>query len=188
MIIFDTETTGLPSIDTTPLIQQPYIIEFGAIKIEDGLVGTHRTCFGQSIITDALHFRCRVPVKLSDKIQKITHLSDAILVKEDPFYIHFEKIIRFFENEKNIVAHHLAFDKQMIEIECQRNNVQLNWPQNLWCSSEEFLFKFGYRISLKDLFFTLLKKKTSHKLHSAMGDVYTLAQVLCESELIKIRS
>ena len=69
MIVFDTETTGLPAADAAPLAKQPHIIEFAAIKLdEDTLEEVSR-----------LEFLSKPPIDLPPIITKITGITDADL-------------------------------------------------------------------------------------------------------------
>ena len=74
MIIFDLETTGLPKAEGSDLDLQPRIIEFGAIKYNDALIGK-----GEMREDARLEFFCNPGHLLDPKIIKITGITDDML-------------------------------------------------------------------------------------------------------------
>src|SRR6185312_12803109 len=67
MIVLDTETTGLPEPELVPLDQQPHIIEFGAIKLNDDTLEQ----------VDQMHFMVNPGIPIPPIITKITGITDA---------------------------------------------------------------------------------------------------------------
>lgn len=120
ILIFDTETTGLP-IERNPLIKEtkkwPYIIQFSFILYD----------IQNSAILDLMN--------------EIICLDDSIQISEKSIEIH--KITKEMSKEKGIsivdslnrfneallncdmvIAHNLDFDKNLVLVECLRNNIQ----------------------------------------------------------------
>src|SRR3990172_7857808 len=118
MIVFDTETTGLPGKGNTPIDQQPHIIEFAAIKLTDDTLEE----------VDRMQFLCKPPIKIEPIITNITGLNDEILANEKPFSAYLEQLQKFFFGQWTMVAHNLPFDRSIMIFELKRLNKITAFP------------------------------------------------------------
>ncbi|MEG1222552.1 MAG: PolC-type DNA polymerase III [Bacilli bacterium] len=89
-IVFDLETTGLS-------IKYDKIIEFGAVKVVNG------------IVVDSLDILINPGVKLTDKIINITNISNEMLERKQTIAECIDEIMRFIGNNV-LVSHNLEFD------------------------------------------------------------------------------
>jgi len=178
IIIFDTETTGLDKPLTTPLPQQPFIIEFAAVKVTDD---------DDMEIIDEIEFKCKPPNKLSEDIKKfhkkneMTGLSDEDLVKEKTFPFYYGELIQFFFATKTMIAHNVGFDRSLLKFELMRMNkvLQFPWPTNHICTIEQTRSIKGDRLKLIDLYKYLFGSELVQK-HRAMDDVIQLTKICRE--------
>ncbi len=170
MILFDTETTGLPQPGAVPLNQQPQIIEFAAIKVEDKPPFKIKT---------ELSFLCKIVTPLPDIIIKITKLTDADLVKEKSFAAHYPELVEFFLGERFLVAHNVKFDIDLLRFELLRIGklLQFPWPPNHICTVQSSLPIKGYRLKLGELY-SIATGKEHKETHRALPDVYALYEIV----------
>ena len=84
-ILFDTETTGLLLPSTAPLEKQPYIIELGAVKVNE-----HGAVLGQ------LEQLLLPPVPITAEITKITGIQQADVADKPTFAEFLPRLIQFF--------------------------------------------------------------------------------------------
>ena len=89
-VVFDLETTGLSTY-------YDRIIEFGAVKVEKGLV------------TSSMDLFINPGRKLSEKIKKITHITDEMLAKAPSIEEAMQKILDFI-GDAVLVSHNAQFD------------------------------------------------------------------------------
>ena len=126
ILIFDTETTGLPTERNASIIathKWPYIVQLSYILYD----------------TD-----CSMVLNSIDKIIK---LSEGITISKESENIHkisnemsktkgvdIKKELQEFNNmlieSDLVVAHNISFDKQMIMVECIRHKLQQNFTRN----------------------------------------------------------
>ena len=175
IVIFDTETTGLPKPSVISAEGQPKIIELGAIKVSPS---------GEEIETLSLLFNPKE--KLEEKITKITGLTDEDLRDKPTFAESLPEIRRFFEGVGEAVAHNAQFDKSMLIWELERaacNDFPL--PDRFTCSANEYQFLFGYVPSLAHLY----KHSTGEELaqtHRALDDAFALLEVLRREDFFHV--
>lgn len=140
--VFDTETTGLISSGLIPLERQPYVIEFCAITVDLSNKDSE-----PKLIND---FLVKAPIPVSEKITEITNITNAMLENEKPFSEYIDRVMESLENCDAVIAHNLAFDKEIIDFEMKRNGQEIKWPR-LICTVEQSMPLKGYRLSLADL-------------------------------------
>jgi DNA polymerase III epsilon subunit-like protein len=171
MIIFDTETTGLPQPSVVPVDQQPHIIEFGAVKLSDTTL----------IETDRLHFLLNPGVPLEPIITKITGLTDKDLKDEKPFSAYYLKLVRFFLGEEMLVAHNAPFDVALLTFELARIDMvtRFPWPFKQACTVERSTHLTGSYLKLEKLYKELFGRDPNQT-HRAMGDVEILVDCVRE--------
>jgi len=120
-LIFDTETTGLISNRTVRLDRQPHIIEFY------GCIADLKT--GE--IERELDILIKPPVEISAEITKITTITNDLVRDLLPFSAHAADIKSLIESAPLVIAHNMAFDREMVEIEMERAGLTVAWPQTL---------------------------------------------------------
>lgn len=164
-IVFDTETTGLLKPESSPLSEQPQIIEFAGIKID----------FDTMEEIDRLEFFVNPGIKLPDKITEITHITDAMLAGQPKFAKRYPELCRFFLGTTHLIAHNLAYDRDMLKNELLRlgKGCQFPWPAVHICTCEGTKSMHGYRLNLTKLHQEAFGEAFDNA-HRAMGDVEAL--------------
>jgi DNA polymerase III alpha subunit (gram-positive type) len=174
MIIYDTETTGLVKPKAARLSEQPQIIEFAAIKIDPISLNE----------VDRIEFLCNPGVPLPAEIVKITRITDAMLKGKKTFAHHIPELKKFFLGSQHLVAHNLAFDRNMLHLELQRLDMvtMFPWPPDQFCTVEAAMPIRGFRLNLTKLHNHFFGKDFPEA-HRAMHDVEALTK--CVVEMIK---
>tara|TARA_R100000655_G_scaffold110053_1_gene167218 strand:+ start:1113 stop:1661 length:549 start_codon:yes stop_codon:yes gene_type:complete len=173
MIVFDLETTGLPKAEGTDLDLQPRIIEFGAIKYSDELIGA-------SLREDArISFLCNPGHPLDPKITKITGITDEMLKNQYSFVTHLEELNDFFLGEKFMYAHNLPFDRKILRYELERLDkvTKFPWPPNHICTVEVGQKVWGKMRKLGDIYEELFEEKIDGA-HRSLTDVEATAEII----------
>lgn len=165
MIIFDTETTGLPKAIASNPKHQPQIIEFAAIKLSDDDYKE----------VDRLHFLVNPKRRLPPEIVKITSITDSMLKDAPVFGEKIDELNLFFKDETNLIAHNLAFDKLMLELELERLGIDdFPMPSNLICTVAESFHVKGFRLKQSNLFGLATNGLEFAGAHRAINDVEAL--------------
>jgi DNA polymerase III subunit epsilon len=126
ILVFDTETTGLPSPKNVPITRPecwPHIIQFSYIIFdmnEDKLLATENNI-----------------IKLSDDVDispKSIEIHGITREKSKAEGIDIKEALQKFNDNLDqvelIVGHNISFDKQVIMVECQRNNIRHRFIKN----------------------------------------------------------
>lgn len=164
-LILDTETTGLISNRTIRSNKQPHIIEFYGciVDLETG----QKT--GQD-----LDLLIKPPVEISAEITKITTITND-LVKDAPSFADVASDIKsLIESAPLAIAHNMAFDRDMVDIEMDRLNLTVAWP-TLLCTTEQTVHLKGFRLKLSMLHEHLIGAPFSGA-HRAKVDVEALVR------------
>ena len=166
MIIFDTETTGLVQPLSVPLHQQPHIIEFAAMKLDDKDLNK---------VTGKIFFLCKSPVLIDSKITKITGITNKDLENKPPFVSFYMDLCDFFLGEKILVAHNLTFDLSLLSYELERigRKLKFPFPPVQICTVEASFPIEKRRLKLKELCKYAFGREHENQ-HRAMGDVEAL--------------
>ena len=169
MIILDTETTGLPQPGLVPLAQQPEIIEFAAVTLDDETL-EHVDQFTTLI-------RPRV-LPLPAIITKITGITEKDLVGQKPFAAHLENITNLFLGQRVMVAHNAQFDCALLEFELRRlgREFRFPWAPIRHCTVELTKHKFPKFPKLDELFAYYFPHVTRTGQHRALQDVLDLSE------------
>lgn len=180
-IIFDTETTGLRLAQIVNINQQPKIIEFAAIKIDDNTLEE----------IERLEFFVNPQEIISAEITKLTGIKQSDLVDAKPFLHHFPALVKFFFGEKYVVAHNVDFDINMLKFELIRANRLTQFPfcPIHICTANQTMKLRGFRQSLGGLYEYLFERPMSKNAHRAMNDVEALTDIfreLVRKQIIKI--
>jgi DNA polymerase III epsilon subunit-like protein len=175
MIVFDTETTGLPGPVSLPLEKQPKIIEYCFIKLDDA---TRKEVGRMSGLLDPKQ-------PLEEIIKKITNISDSDLKGQPTFSEKFEEINSFFEGERYWIAHNLAFDKSLMEFELKRIGKleEFNMPKVNICTVQSTYHIKGRRMRMSEMYEYLTDGGSFKDAHRAEADTAALAH--CVRELIE---
>ena len=166
MIVFDTETTGLPKPSSVPLEEQPKIIEFAAIKLDNKTLKE----------TDRVEFLLNPEEKLDPVITKITGLKDEDLIGQPLFVEQYPLLADFFLGEREMVAHYVAFDRSLLEFDLRRIDklMQFPWPIKHTCTVEASYPLKNFRLKLTQLH-EIVTGSPHKEAHRAMADVEALA-------------
>ena len=178
LIVFDTETTGLPLHSRAPLKKQPHIIEFaGAI---------YDTSTQQLVREWSTLINPGVPV--TEEITKITGITqEAVSAYGVPVFAEvFEEICAMFAECQISVAHNHPFDKSLLCFDMQRNNFDpasaLPWCETEICTVEFFKPLYGRRAKLTEVYERAMGKKLEQT-HRALDDVNALAEVAMKEKV-----
>jgi DNA polymerase III epsilon subunit-like protein len=170
-LIFDTETTGLISNKTVKLEKQPEIIEFFA-ALTDLKTGEYNRHLNLLIKPTN-----KIPEDLIKKGK--TKLDDEMLVNEPPFAMVAPAIRGIIESSPLVIAHNLAFDMEMVNIEFERlKQTPVSWPPGI-CTVEQTVHLEGKRLSLSALHERFFKVKFEGA-HRAQVDVEALIRCCVE--------
>lgn len=174
MIVLDSETTGLIKSKSLPIDQQPHIIEFAAVKLDEELQPYAE-----------LTFKCNPGIPLDKVITDITGLTDADLKNEPPFSAHFPELVEFFFGEREMVAHNCSYDRDMIHLELIRLAAvtKFPWPPVHICTVEATTHLEGHRLRMTELYARAMGRPLAQK-HRALDDVLALVDIVrwCRSE------
>lgn len=166
MIVFDTETTGLPKPTAAPLEEQPKIIEFAAVRLDPKTLKQ----------VAAFEFICSPGEKLDPVITKITGIKDSDLEDKPPFGAFYNDLAEFFLGEREMAAHFIGFDRSLLTFDLTRIDklTQFPWPIKHLCTVEASFSIKNRRLKLSELHEMAMGKP--HKdAHRAMADVVALA-------------
>jgi DNA polymerase III epsilon subunit-like protein len=168
VIVLDTETTGLIKSKSLPLLQQPHIIEFAAVKLDSRLEPVAE-----------LTFKCNPGVPLEKIITDITGLTDADLKDQPPFVSYMNELTAFFLGEREMVAHNCAYDRDMLTLELTRigSVTKFPWPPVHICTVEATVHLEGYRLNMAKLYALAMGRPLAQK-HRALDDVLALVEII----------
>jgi DNA polymerase III epsilon subunit-like protein len=177
-MLFDTETTGLMSTALLQADRQPSVIEFyGALYTFNG-TSKYR-------LLRELDLLIKPPTPFKEEgtrrknITAITGLTNDMLAGKPMFAQVAKQIFSFIEEAPLVIAHNLAFDKEVLNLEGQRLQRVINWPMGL-CTIEQTAHLKGDRMKLEEMYTHLFKEKFATA-HRAKADVQALAK--CCNEL-----
>lgn len=162
-ILFDTETTGLVLPQENELSKQPYITEIYCLKVK-------KTSTGWKKMGD-FNRLLKPPVPLSAEITKITGITNEMLEWQPTFSDIYYDLAEFFVGTECLVAHNLAFDKNLLLFELARIESQFKfpWPYSHVCTVEKSMSIQQRRMSLSNLYKELIGG--TFEAHRAKNDV-----------------
>lgn len=160
IIIVDTETTNLTRCCASHIDFQPYMIEIYIYRVD------YRFNF-----IDEFQSLIKPPVAIPGFITRITGIND-IRVRNAPKFKHILKPIKkIFKGAGTFVAHNATFDIDMINYEGIRAGVDLKFPKETFCTVEQSMHFYGYRMKNLELFTLLTGAKEIPEQHRAKADV-----------------
>jgi len=184
IIVFDTETTGLPSPQLT-LAEQPYICQFGALLIECDM--TARRLIEVERVDQLIRPLAPIPMECT----RIHGITDDMVAGSPTFAEYVDQLIMLFHKADVAVAHNLSFDQSIIEYELERLGRSKKFlPEQLFDTmvSTKHLCRLPGRHgnykspTLMELHEFLFQREFAGA-HNAMEDV--LATARCMQELLK---
>ena len=172
IIVFDTETTGLPLHPDAPLEKQPKIIELGA-----ALVGSDGT------VVDTFSQLLHPGEDVTEEITKITGITNEQLKDQPKFGDVLPQLREFFGRGFAVFAHNLPFDKKLLMYDLKRVACEdFPWPETEYCTIGLHRSIWGRNMKLTELYEHALKKPLPQT-HRALDDVQALVETIVALEL-----
>ena len=172
MIVFDTETTGLPLTHSAPLESQPKIIEIAVIKLDFDMNEVERF---EALVNPERP----IPKEAS----AVNNIHDDDVKDKPPFAGIYNDLCHIFTGETDVYAHNCAFDMDMLVFELRRlgHEFRFPYPMNQNCTvelSRPLLQGDDAPRSLRqvDLYWHAFEKK--YEAHRAMNDVEALVEYI----------
>lgn len=176
ILLFDTETTGLPQPSCVPLDRQPRIIEIGAV-----LYDTDRHA-----ILDEMSQLIHPGIRIPEEITKITGITDEDIKGAPSFKEVIPAFAKLARRSGALLAHNVEFDRTMLRLDLERIAMDdFPWPDLFICTVQEFQQIMGFRPRLTDAYehFTGEKLKQTHR---ALDDVKALLTCCEKSGLLEL--
>ena len=170
MIVFDTETTGKLLPNLVPLDQQPEIIEWGAVKLDDLTL--------EELAHQSFLIRPRLVKQLPAITTKITGITDADLKGKTPFPGVLPDLTTFFLGERILTAHNVEFDCEMLAIELRRlgREYKFPWPPQRLDTIDLTKHNFDKFPTLDAMYEFYCKRPRPNASHRALNDARDLAE------------
>ena len=169
ILVFDTETTGLPLPKRVPLDKQPRIVEIGIVIYE-----------GSTIIHE-VEQSLDPKVFITPEITKINGATNENRVGLPTFAEFLPTMVDYFSGCYVLVAHNAQFDVNMLAMELDRisheTNYNFPWPANILCTVQEYYHHFGFRPSMQKLYEYIMGKPLAQT-HRALDDAKALTEIL----------
>lgn len=173
-IVFDTETTDLVKHPSTPLDRQPHIIEFGCAIID----------WETEEVVESFEFLINPGFEISEETTRITGITNGDLIGKPSFKEVLPHIERIFASVQCRVAHNLAFDEDVVNIELRRLEVEnFPWCEFSLCTVQENVPRFGRRPKLTELYERVTGQKFVQQ-HRALDDCMKLAEIVIEDRYL----
>ena len=172
MIVFDTETNGLIQNMAIPLKEQPRIIEFFGLKLDD------QTLEPVAEWHSLFHLK-----EVLQEVTDITGITSEMLKDAPNFAERVKSLVDFFLGERIMVGHNLSYDRDILTIELKRLGMltRFPWPFTHICTVEATESVMGYRMNLTALHEHLFGTGFGGA-HRAQTDVEATAR--CVRELV----
>ncbi len=168
-LVYDTETTGLLKPEVSDLAQQPKIIEFAVVAID------------QNYERLSEHSWLIYPGEdITPEITKITGLKNEDLRGQPTFIEVLPEIEDVFIGKHRLMAHNLPFDIGMLTNELKRIGRQhaFPYPPNQVCTVQLAAdLIFGRRAKMTELYEKTLGKPLAQT-HRALDDVNALVEII----------
>jgi DNA polymerase III epsilon subunit-like protein len=164
IILLDFETTGLILPSSSDLVLQPRIIEIGAIKVSDK--GSVVAELGELIDPKQ---------EISAEITKITGIKSEQLKGKRTIEEVIPELADFFLGAHTLVAHNVAFDRDVLYFELLRTGWERRFPfpPNQVCTVDSTMHIKGRRMKLTELY-EHTQGKPLAQTHRAVDDVRAL--------------
>jgi DNA polymerase III epsilon subunit-like protein len=175
LVVFDTETTGLPLHPDAPLEKQPKIIELGAALLDsDGKV------------VDTFQQLLHPGEDVTDEITKITGITNDQLKDQPKFVEVLPQLRAFFDRAFAVFAHNLPFDKKLLMFDLKRAGCEdFPWPEQEYCTIGLHRSIWGRNMKMTELYEHAMEKPLPQT-HRALDDVMALVEIIQALELHKL--
>ena len=175
IIVFDTETTGLPLHPDAPLEKQPKIIELGAALVDQD---------GNTV--DTFQQLLHPGEEITDEITKITGITNDQLKDQPKFGDVLPQLREFFGRAFAVFAHNLPFDKKLLHYDLRRCGCEdFPWPATEYCTIGLHRSIWGRNMKMTELYEHALNKPLPQT-HRALDDVQALVEIVLALELHKM--
>jgi len=172
VIVFDTESTGLPGSALRRLSEQPWTIEIAAVKVD--LVGD---ADGPHVF-ETFHELVKPGAPITAQITQITGITNEMVREAPPFSDVWPRFADFVRGETVWVAHNCAHDVRMLELDLAREQAVTRFP---WPTVHVCTVEHTKELPLVDRKLTTLYKylfdEPLKQTHRALDDVAALAKV-----------
>lgn len=121
----------------------------------------------------------RPTIPITEEITKMNNINNEMVRNAPTFKFLASDIRDLIERSDCVVAHHAAFDRDMVDLEFAKLGMtKIAWPRII-CTIEATLHLKGYRLSLSALYEYLFGVKFEGA-HRARADVDALARIVVE--------
>lgn len=182
VLVFDTETTGIPNKNTNDLSKQPYITQISFVIYDMSI--------DEIVFEYSSYIKIGTDIEISNKVTELTGITNK---KCQDNGLDINDVLDLFIKSYNsndidmVVAHNIDFDIKMIEIECLRNNKEFVLPNKIhFCTmrnsvfiSVDFRKKFP---KLSELYTFLFGEPAPMNLHNSKVDT-----LICMKCFVKMR-
>lgn len=167
VVVFDTETTGLPLHPSAPLDKQPKIIELGAALLDR-----------EGKIVETYSQLVHPGEEVTAEITKITGITNEMLVGAPPFKECLEGLRHIFGQAFAVFAHNLPFDRLMLRNDLKRIDcLDFPWPRGEYCTVGMNRGIWGRNPKLIELY-EYATGKPLPQTHRALEDVEALVEAM----------
>lgn len=169
-LVFDTETTGLIKHPDAKPELQPKIVEFGGVLIDS-----------KGVEIDSFETLINPGRAIPEETIKVHGITDE-MVKDEPSFLEVQpKIAALFKQADIMVAHNLSFDTGMLLLELEEIGLMnFPWPALNFCTVQENVGYYGYRVKLVDLYSDVLGIPLVQN-HRAIDDCRALIDIIIEA-------
>lgn len=175
IVVFDTETTGLPLHHNAPLEKQPKIIELGAALLNE-----------EGVVVDTFQQLLNPGEEITAEITKITGITNDQLVGQPKFGDVLPQLREFFGRAFAVFAHNLPFDRSLLRFDLRRVGCEdFPWPSGEYCTVGLHRAQWGKNPKLIELYEFAMKKPLPQT-HRALDDVMALVEIIQALELHKM--
>lgn len=172
IVVFDTETTGLPLHPDAPLEKQPKIIELGAALLD-----------ARGEVVDTFQQLLHPGEDVTAEITKITGITNEQLVGQPRFADVLPQLREFFGRAFAVFAHNLPFDRSLLRFELRRAECEdFPWPAAEYCTVGLHRGEWGRNPKLLELYEKTMGRPLAQT-HRALDDVMALVEVIRAREL-----
>lgn len=172
IVVFDTETTGLPLHHNAPLEKQPKIIELGAALLDE-----------TGAVVDTFQQLLDPGEEITAEITKITGITNDQLVGQPKFVDVLPQLKEFFGRAFAVFAHNLPFDRSLLRFDLRRAGCEdFPWPTGEYCTVGLHRAQWGKNPKLTELYLHTMGKPLPQT-HRALDDVQALVEVIQTLEL-----
>jgi DNA polymerase III epsilon subunit-like protein len=172
IVVFDTETTGLPLHPDAPLEKQPKIIELGAALLDQ-----------TGAVVDTFQQLLHPGEDITEEITKITGITNEQLKDQPKFVDVLPQLREFFGRSFAVFAHNLPFDKKLLMFDLKRAACEdFPWPATEYCTIGLHRSIWGRNMKMTELYEHAMKKPLPQT-HRALDDVMALVEIVQALEL-----